>query len=149
MMSKKDYEIRMDLTQFLDTIKSFINMPYRWAGDDAVGGFDCSGSVVEALKSIGYIKEKEDFTADGLWKKYSEDYEEQSPSIGSIVFWFDSNGKAIHVAVALNQFFCITADGGGSHVKTEEDAIKYNAFMKYRRIDKRGDGYKSVNLFNV
>lgn len=144
-MIKTDFEYSMDLEAFIDTIVSFINMPYIWAGDD-FSGYDCSGSVIESLKSIGYIDLKDDFTANGLWKRF-KDYEDDRPIRGSLIFWFDKDGKAYHIAVCENQYFCITADGGSSKVKTVQDAIKYNAFIKRRRIDHRGNVYKIINLF--
>ena len=144
---KTDFDYSLDKDAFMQTIKSYLNMPYIWGGDDFLG-FDCSGSVVECLKSISYIGLGDDFTADGLWQRF-KDYETSIKGTreGALIFWFDKYGKAYHIAICKNQLFCYTADGGGSKVKTIQDAIKYNAFMKLRRIDHRGNVYKIVYFF--
>ena len=32
-----------------------LGTPYRWGGDDPILGFDCSGFIVEILKSVGVL----------------------------------------------------------------------------------------------
>lgn len=108
---------------------------------------NCSGLVIEALKSAGRIKRKSDYTADGLWKLFREPFSKpQVPKCGSLCFWFDRHGRAVHVAVCINEDFYIGAEGGGSHVKTIEDAIKANAFIKLRPLSSR-PGAKFVHIW--
>ena len=141
----KDFEYSMALDTFMEETRSQLGMPYIWGGDD-FSGLDCSGSVVKCLKAIGYIGLGDDFTADGLWKRYKS-HETYSQGEGYLIFWLDKHGKAYHVAICKNQTYCYTFDGGGSHVKTVQDSIKYNASMKLRRIDHRGNVFKVINLF--
>lgn len=56
---------------FVTTALSYLGTPYIWGGDDP-SGFDCSGFVIECLKSVGLLSENEDFTADGLYRKFSD-----------------------------------------------------------------------------
>ena len=69
---------------------------------------------------------------NGLWNRF-RGREVSSPRDGCMVFWFKGN-RAYHVAIAIDEEFCFTADGGGSRVKTIADAWKYNAFIKTRPI---------------
>ncbi len=119
------------LIAFMDTIKSYLGKPYRWGGDDP-SGFDCSGLVLEGLKAAGKIKENVDMTADGIWHFYNT-RRTSEPRAGCLGFVF-KNGKAVHVVVCLDRYFYIGADGGGRHIKTEEDAWRHNAFIKIRPI---------------
>lgn len=130
---------------FLKTVESFLNMPYRWGGDDP-SGFDCSGMVIEGLRSCGMMGLREDLTALGLWHKFA-DKAVPAPVRGALAFWFHDNGKAYHVAVCLDDEFCLTADGGGRHTITTEDAIKQNAFIKIRPISHRTDKPKFLMPF--
>ena len=66
--------------------EQWIGTPYIWGGDD-FSGFDCSGYIVEVLQGIGWISRKEDYTADGLYRKYKENKIIQ-PMPGALVFWF-------------------------------------------------------------
>lgn len=52
------------------TALSYLGTPYIWGGDDP-SGFDCSGFVIECLKSVGLLSEKEDYTADGLYHLFN------------------------------------------------------------------------------
>lgn len=130
---------------FLHRVKSFENMPYIWGGDDP-SGFDCSGMVIEGLKSIGMLPLDSDYTANGLWGKFKY-LETPQPEAGCLVFWFHDNDKAKHVAVCLDDEYCLTADGGGRHTITVDDAIEQNAFIKIRRIDHRTSKPKFIRLF--
>ena len=122
---------------FLWVIEKYYGTWYTWGGDDPLG-FDCSGLVVEGLKSAGIIPRQSDYTADGLWKMFRDPVKRVDfPKCGSLCFWFDKHGIAIHVAVCINEDSYIGAEGGGKHVKTLEDAIKTNAFIKIRPLSSR------------
>jgi len=129
---------------FIKIAESFLGKWYIYGGDDP-DGFDCSGMVIEGLKSVGEIKLHEDASADDLWKKYQARQISQ-PEAGDLAFWFTEE-RATHVAVCISPFFCITADGGGSATLTLEDARKQNAFIKIRHIWHRKNNPKFVNVF--
>jgi len=140
-----------DKEVFMRTAYAYIGKWYIWGGDDP-DGFDCSGLVVECLKSAGVIFDKEDFTANRLWQafKHSQVIE---PDEGCLVFYFIDGGIkggsdfAYHVGICSTEFHCINADGGNSKCKTIADAKKYDAFIKERPIDKRRGLRAFVNLF--
>ena len=139
-------EIRTDnLYYFMKTVESFHNKWYRWGGDDP-SGVDCSGLVIEGLKAVGLIKPHDDMTADQLWHRFHAN-EVIRPSRGCLAFWFNEGGRATHVAVCVSFDKCLTADGGGSRVKTVEDAERHNAFIKYRPIGHRLSKPRYIYLF--
>lgn len=117
---------------------SFLGQPYIWGGDDPIQGFDCSGLIIEILKSLGYISENEDYSANSLASKFNRIYEFGKNEIpleaGDLIFWQIKNSRFSHVELAIGKFHSIGASGGGNNVKSIEDAIKYNAFIKVRPI---------------
>src|SRR5262245_24009514 len=46
--------------------ESHLNSPYAWGGDDSITGFDCSGLVIEGLRSVGLLARDGDWTAADL-----------------------------------------------------------------------------------
>lgn len=130
---------------FLQVADSYLKEWYIWGGDDP-DGFDCSGLVIECLKSIGYLFDKEDYSAEGLWKIYKSS-QIPNASAGCLVFYFDTDDKAYHVGICIDEWHCINADGGNSKCKTVQDAKKFDAFIKIRPIDKRKAKRAYVNLF--
>jgi len=144
--SSKQNDRYMDREAMVRTALEMIGLPYRWGGDDPGDGFDCSGMVVECLKTIGKMKSKEDTTANGLFLKYEKSVVAH-PKRGDLLFWINGKGKAIHVAICENERYCITADGGGSKTLTEQDAIDQNAFIKRRRISHRKQYPRIVDIF--
>lgn len=123
---------------FLWVVLSYHGTWYTWGGDDP-SAFDCSGIVVEGLKSVGKIHRKSDYSAEGLWRQFRKHVRKKwdDPEPGDLCFWFDNQGVAVHVAVCINEEFYIGAEGGGRHVKTLEAAIKENAFIKIRPLSSR------------
>jgi len=112
----------------------FIGLFYKWGGDDP-SGFDCSGFVIEILKSVGVLPRKGDWTAEGLYGKFIN-YKVKTPEAGCLVFWWDKNGrKVIHVEFCIDENRTIGASGGGSYTLDLENAIKHNAFIKIRPIN--------------
>lgn len=116
---------------------SLLGLPYAWGGDDSLDGFDCSGLVVELMKSVGVMKSGDDFTADGMMRKFQRS---ATPAFGCLAFYGDPKvGVATHVAFCLNQALVLEAGGGGKAVRTRADAVERNAFVRVRPILYRGD----------
>lgn len=111
----------------------YLGKPYIWGGDDPIRGFDCSGFIIELLKSIGEITEDQDYTAHDLYNLYIGSVID-NPYEGCLVFWKNSNNRIIHVELCLTDTESIGASGGGPTSKTEKDAIAQNAFIKVRPI---------------
>lgn len=84
--------------------------PYRWAGNDPMAGFDCSGLAHEYLQAAGLEDHGRDSTAHDLYIEYKDFPAE--PKMGALIFWF-SAGRAIHVEIFVNDFQTIGASGGG------------------------------------
>lgn len=117
----------------LEVALSYHGTWYSWGGDDPEG-FDCSGLMVEALKSAGLLPRQYDGKARDLFIRYSA--RQSAPRPGCLVFYGSSLTNITHVemvvAVINGQVFCIGASGGHSEVKTKKDAMHYNAFIKIR-----------------
>lgn len=116
---------------------SMLGLPYIWGGDDMVGGFDCSGMVIEVLKSVGALPRKGDWPAAGLFE-YFKDKEVATPYEGCLVFWRgQSSVRIIHVEFCISPTLSIGASGGGSATMSAADAIKQNAYIKIRPWETR------------
>jgi cell wall-associated NlpC family hydrolase len=107
---------------------------YRWGGDDP-SGWDCSGLVIEILKSVSILSEHEDYTSDVLYRKF-EGYSVKSPYLGCLAFWGTERRKT-HVAFCIDEKFMIEAGGGGRTTLDREDAIRQNAYVRLRPIASR------------
>lgn len=145
----------MEDTQFLPPnprdialryIWSYIGNWYKWGGDDP-SGFDCSGIIIETLKSVGWLPRKYDTTAHGLYIKYRK-FKVQDPYAGCLVFWHSpALNKMVHVEMVVNDRLSIGASGGGSRTLTIKDAIRDNAFIKMREMASRANLYGFVDPF--
>ena len=94
-------------------------------------GFDCSGFVIELLKSSGILPRTMDTTAHGLWIMFAN-MEVKKPIAGCLVFWKRSDGRIVHVEMCIDDKHSIGASGGGGTTITIEDAIQKNAYIKVR-----------------
>ena len=113
----------------------YVFTPYRWGGDDH-HSLDCSGLVIECLKSVGLFPLDQDATADGLYKRFrggSTDNLTVAPSPGCLVFYFKDN-RAYHVGIYVDEGIYITADGGDSTTISDSIAAEQNAFVKIRPV---------------
>jgi len=98
-----------------------------------MNGFDCSGFVIEVMKSVGKLPREGDWTANGILDYFSH-RKVKSPEEGCLVFWVNDAEIAHHVEYCLNDELSIGASGGGSKTKTHQDAIDQNAYIKIRPI---------------
>jgi|GEM_PF-765748 len=110
---------------------SYLGHWYKWGGDDPAG-FDCSGFVIEILKSAGALPRAGDWTAQALWNRF-KDRTVKTPGEGCLVFW-QSSSRIIHVEYCLTRDLAIGASGGGAGTRTVADAADQNAFIKIRPI---------------
>ncbi|GAG38472.1 unnamed protein product [marine sediment metagenome] len=122
----------------------FVGLPYIWGGDDAVAGFDCSGLVIEILKSVGILPRKGDWTAETLFLRF-RDKKVLVAKEGCLVFYANTKYKVNHVEYIWKRGLTIGASGGGSTTLTRKDAIKQNAYVKIRPM--RKGYYAIVNPF--
>ena len=116
----------------IHTALAYLGRPYIWGGDDP-SGFDCSGLVVECLKSVGLLAENEDFTADGLLRLYEAQTIKKAEA-GCLLFRLNERGRATHVAICLDSQFQISAGGGSDTTLTPTDSWRHNAFVRIRPI---------------
>jgi cell wall-associated NlpC family hydrolase len=130
---------------FIKTALSYLGTPYFWGGDDP-SGFDCSGFVIECMKSAGLLKENEDFTADGLCRLYKDRLVEK-PTKGNLLFSLNRNRIATHVAICLDDYFQIGAFGGDSKNINIQNAWSKNAFVKIRPIELNNPKIIYVDMF--
>lgn len=125
----------------ITTALAYLGKPYLWGGDDPLAGFDCSGLIVECLKSSGRLPRNGDWTAAGLYEQFRR---VSGPMEGRLVFWGDPIN---HVELCLDETFSIGASGGGSETTTRENAIRENAYIKIRPI--RPGAFGFVDPFAV
>lgn len=119
---------------------SFLGVPYRYGGNNAIEGMDCSGLVMELLKSTGEKLPQSDMNAQMLFDYYqSGNGEWNSQNLGALAFYGESVTKITHVAMLLDQYRVIEAGGGGQLVMTREDAAAKGAVVRIRPIAYRKD----------
>lgn len=116
----------------VQTAVSYLGTPYIWGGNNP-SGFDCSGFVQECLRSVGALEEPIDCTADGLMLNLKGTVIEM-PTVGALLFTLNLTGKATHVVICLDDWFCIGANGGTSETTDSQSAWRKNAFVKIRPI---------------
>lgn len=126
------YSRRLDLA--LVVAERMLGKPYIWGGDNPGEGFDCSGFVIEVLKSVGILPRSGDWTANDLLRYFAKN-PTSVPKEGCLMFW-GKGTKATHVefvfAVIDGTVLTIGASGGGSTTKTQQDAIQQDAYIKIR-----------------
>jgi peptidoglycan endopeptidase LytE len=116
----------------VQTALSYLGTPYIWGGDDP-SGFDCSGFVLECLKSVGLVADRTDFSADQLMTTLNA-VRIDEPTEGALLFSLASSGKATHVVICLDSWFQIGASGGTSAIIDTPGAWRAKAYVKIRPI---------------
>jgi len=131
---------------FLQSALSYLGTPYVWGGDDP-SGFDCSGFVIECLKSAGILNEREDYTAESLRRRFASRVIDK-PLEGALLFSLNRAGEACHVVICLDEYFQIGASGRGSQTTGKISAWRDNAYVKIRPIKIRPNQQSLIYLFS-
>ena len=129
----------------------FIGALYIWGGNNPSYGVDCSGLINEGLKAYGHIKEDQDYTAQGIFDKLKVGYKSFSPSPHHIqsndILFFGKSIKTIsHVAIAIDRWQMLESGGGDRTTTTKAKAIKANAMVRVRPINRRSDLVAVIRL---
>lgn len=123
--------------RFYNYVLSFLNIPYKWGGNNPLTGFDCSGLTQELLSYFG-MDPAGDQTANDLYQHFQMYGQKSKPDLGVLLF-FGTTFRVIHVAMALDDYRMIEAGGGGSNTVDLESAKKQDAFIRVRPISHRKD----------
>lgn len=117
--------------------------PYKWGGDDPIGGGDCSGYMSEILRSVGAIGSNERVTTHTIWQRWGiQDNRAISGTdieAGDILL-YSKNGTVSginHVVIAVSPNFILEAGGGGPGTDTIAEAAAQNAFVRMRPLDRK------------
>ena len=121
----------------------YLGTPYIWSGDD-FSGFDCSGFVIEILKSVGLLHNSGDWTASNLMFIFRRSKVEK-PYRGCLVFY--GTDRATHVELCISEELSIGASGGNSDCTSIAKAMEQNAYIKIRPINRRNDILGYFDLF--
>lgn len=124
-----------------DYAKLFIGTRYSWGGNTPEQGFDCSGYVIEVLRSqysIPYdmtskqiYKYLISLQADVIYSNFEQD---------DILFYGKNENSITHVSIAINSTQIIES-GGEGRVDTDK------GFVRVRPINHRKDLLFAVRLY--
>lgn len=121
---------------------ALLNVPYKWGGASPLEGMDCSGMVLYLLKSVGFIREEVDMTAQSLFTYLHALPSRESKELGAIAFYGASVNSINHTAFVLSEYQVIEAMGD-STVLSFTDAMKWRhnrgALIRTSPIRRRND----------
>jgi cell wall-associated NlpC family hydrolase len=107
-----------------------LGLPYKWGGSNHLTGYDCSGLVIELLKSQGVFK-THDATAQQLLELFPTP---SAPTLGALAFFGTTKGNIVHVGMCLNSKQMIEAGGGDSSITSKAVAEEHGAWVRIRPI---------------
>ncbi len=124
--------------------KSQLGKPYIY-GANGGGAYDCSGFVLEMLRSIGLIG-RSDMTAQQIYHHFNlpgNHQDLESTEQGDLVFYGKGLHKISHVAMVCEDedsfILIVEAGGGNASTATLNKARKQGAQIRIRPIDHRKD----------
>jgi cell wall-associated NlpC family hydrolase len=122
-----------------DTILSYLHIPYIWGGENPNLGLDCSGFVIDVLKTVGELPNKYDNTAQGIYEAFVKNSKPKQVGLGALCFYGSSSKSITHIGIMIDDFRVVEAGGGGSSVKTLKISIEQNARIRIRPYGYRND----------
>lgn len=145
----------MNASERLNLIENLMlklwGIPYRWGGDDPINGFDCSGGVLEILKSVGLWPSHEDATAQSLYNYFGKEpnghaVPTDDVTFGDLVFYGKATDAITHVGMAFNDLIMFEFGGGDSTTTGAAVAAIQNAYGRFRPINHRKDLVAAVEI---
>lgn len=117
----------------VDMAFNYLNIPYKWGGNTAVNGFDCSGLVRAIYLKLG--KSLPRSTADQASATNVIKRSQLQP--GDLVFFNTNRRKFSHVGIYVGDDKFIHSPRTGTQVRIEELSSKYwnKRFTGARRVD--------------
>lgn len=131
----KTERIKM-VERFLSYLERFIGVPYVFGGNSTIDkGLDCSGFVLEGLRSIGKWG-KSDATAQQIFLTFCSSCTiHEDPQPGDLLFFGQDRTKITHIAVCLNDKQMIEAGGNNT-----------NGMVRLRPLNWRSDGVAILRM---
>jgi len=119
---------------------SYLNVRYRYGGQSPLSGMDCSGLVIEILRSVG-MQPPRDMTAQDLYYHFSKKRRRvpDAQGFGALAFFGRKYDHISHVGFCMDEMRMLEASGGNRHTLTLEDAAIKDARVKIGMIDHRAD----------
>lgn len=119
---------------------SLLGTPYKWGGNNPLEGLDCSGMIVELLKSAGERLPAPDMNSQQLFNYYQAGNGEWNRQTEGALAWFGKSVTQItHVAILRDRYRIQEAGGGSRDIVTRDAAEKEGAFVRIRPIGYRND----------
>lgn len=122
-----------------DIAMRLYGLPYKWGGSNYLEGFDCSGLVMEVLKSIGVMAHGNDVNSQGLYNWVTVSGKKDTMGEGALCFYGKSLKQISHVAIMLDDRLMLEAGGGDSSITNLEIAKKEGAVVRVRPYNYRKD----------
>lgn len=118
---------------------TFMHVPYVWGGSCPNVGLDCSGLVVELLKTLDVLPANYDSTAQGLYRRFTKDVIPDRVEYGDLVFYGATENTITHVGFCLSNRLMLEAGGGMRTMTDRATGIKLGGRVRVRPIDNRSD----------
>jgi cell wall-associated NlpC family hydrolase len=139
--------IDMKMFQILLTL---LNIKYTWGGNVPETGLDCSGLILIALKAYGVVEQQADLTAQGIYHHLTNQSHQMvdihNSKENDIIFYGKSDTRISHIAMFINSWQIIHAQGGNRHTTNAATAAKQKAFVKITPARYRDDIVAIVRL---
>lgn len=115
--------------EIINLAHKYLGMLYQWGGDKIASGrgfgVDCSHFTYGVLKQLGLMSGYRVAHGQKQWCT-----QVAKPSIGDLVFYSNSSGRATHVGFYIGNGKVMSASGGGSKTTTAAIARRQNAKIK-------------------
>ncbi|MBS1775639.1 MAG: C40 family peptidase [Bacteroidetes bacterium] len=116
-------------------IDEWINVPYRWGGNDK-NGVDCSGFVHQLYQKVYGLKI--DRTVAILYDKTKNFKKQKKFSEGDLVY-FQTDEQPDHVGIYLmNGFFIHSSKGKGVHINNLKERYWKQVFIRGGKVRAKG-----------
>ena len=129
----------------------FLNVPYRWAGNN-YDGLDCSGLVLKSLHEVGITLPDMNAQSIYYWATDGKGFQSCDPSDDCLLFFGHSTSYITHIAISIGELkevsYMIEAGGAGIESKdmSLQDLARKDARVRIKPVSNRGDLVASVKI---